>query len=196
VAGALGFHNVALGVASQRSRLGLMARTFPATNIQLVCFSTQAWCDSFETARKVRYLRPRHERGPLRRQVGCKELMKLRGVEVREAVCALHYCARFAEVTWKAFSVACLVLSSVGHVSRDAHQSGNGWVRSCFRNFGAPVAAPDARSILLGKDALGGGRIFFKGRLRFLDDADVISVRDQDVINAFPARTIRPRAMN
>jgi hypothetical protein len=45
----------------------------------------------------------------------------------------------------------------------------------------------------LGKDALGGGHIFFKVRLRFLDDADVKAVRDQDVVNVFPARTIRPR---
>jgi hypothetical protein len=54
----------------------------------------------------------------------------------------------------------------------------------------------NAWSILLCEDALGGSHILFKGRLRFLDDADVVAIRDQDVANAFPARTIRPRTVD
>ena len=54
----------------------------------------------------------------------------------------------------------------------------------------------NARSILLSKDALRGSHIFFKGRLRFLDDADVVAILDQNVVNAFPAGTICPGAVN
>jgi hypothetical protein len=54
----------------------------------------------------------------------------------------------------------------------------------------------NARSILLSKDALGGSNIIFKGCLWFLDDADVVAIFDKDVVNAFPAGTIRPGAVN
>ena len=50
----------------------------------------------------------------------------------------------------------------------------------------------NTRSILLSKDALRGSHIFFKGRLRFLDDADVVAILDKNVVNAFPAGTICP----
>jgi hypothetical protein len=52
----------------------------------------------------------------------------------------------------------------------------------------------DARTILQGKHALGSGDIFLKGRLRFLHDADVEAVLDQDVVNALPAGTVCPGA--
>jgi hypothetical protein len=58
------------------------------------------------------------------------------------------------------------------------------------------VRDQNARSTLLSKDALRGGHIFFKGRLRLLDDAYVIATLDKNVENAFPARTICPSAMN
>jgi hypothetical protein len=54
----------------------------------------------------------------------------------------------------------------------------------------------NAWSILLSKDALCGRDIFFKGRLRLLHDADVVAILDQNVVNAFPARTICPGAVN
>jgi hypothetical protein len=65
-----------------------------------------------------------HESRLLSRQVGCKVLMKLRGVEVSETVCRLLYRGRLAQVTWEALSVVSLVLSSVCHVDRDVHQAG------------------------------------------------------------------------
>ena len=54
----------------------------------------------------------------------------------------------------------------------------------------------NARSILLSQEALRGSHIFFKGRFRLLDDADVVAILDKDVVNAFPARTICPGAVN
>src|SRR6266478_6603681 len=45
--------------------------------------------------------------------------------EVRETVCRLLYRTRLAEVTWEALSVVRLVLSSVWHVGRDVHQTGD-----------------------------------------------------------------------
>jgi hypothetical protein len=54
----------------------------------------------------------------------------------------------------------------------------------------------NAWSILLREDALGGSHIFFERRLGLLDDADVVAILDQDVVNAFPARTIRPRTVD
>jgi len=58
------------------------------------------------------------------------------------------------------------------------------------------VSDKNARSILLSKDALGRGDIFFKGRLRLLDDADVVAILNKNVVNAFPAGTIGPGTVN
>src|SRR6185369_13370920 len=78
--------------------------------------SPRRCCDnSFEIVGGVEHLRSRHENGLLSRQVGCEILMKLRGVEVSETVCRRLYRARFAEVTWKAFSIVGLVLSRIWH---------------------------------------------------------------------------------
>src|SRR5258705_3632785 len=99
--------------------------------------------DRFEIVSKVEHLRSRHESGLLSRQVGCEVLMKLRRVEVSEAVSRLLYCCRLAEVTWKAFSVVSLILSSIWHVGRDVHQTGNRWVRPGFSNYGSPIAMSD-----------------------------------------------------
>ena len=54
----------------------------------------------------------------------------------------------------------------------------------------------NARSILLSDDALRRSDIFFKGRLRLLDDADVVAILDENVVNAFPAGTIGPGTVN
>jgi hypothetical protein len=69
--------------------------------------------------------------------------MKLRGVEVSETVCRLLHRTRLAEVTREALSVVGLVLSSVWHVRRDVHQTGNRWIRARFRNYGSPIAVSD-----------------------------------------------------
>jgi hypothetical protein len=58
------------------------------------------------------------------------------------------------------------------------------------------VGDKNARSILLSKDALCGSHIFFKGRLRLLDDADVVAILDENVVHALPARTICPGTVN
>jgi hypothetical protein len=67
-----------------------------------------------------------------------------------------------------------------------------------FGNNGSPIAVSDknTRSILLSKDALGGSHIILKGRLRLLNDADVIAILHKNVVNALPAGTIRPSAVN
>src|ERR1700682_3044045 len=100
--------------------------------------------------------------------------MKLRGVEVSETVCRLLNRSRLAEVTGEALSVVSLILASIWHVGRDIHQSGNRWIRPGFSNYGSPITVSDknARSILLSEDSLRGSHIFFKGRLRLLDDAN------------------------
>ena len=54
----------------------------------------------------------------------------------------------------------------------------------------------DARPILLSQDALRRSHIFFKGRLRLLDNADVVAILNQNVINAFPTGTICPGTVN
>src|SRR4029077_660047 len=120
--------------------------------------------------------RSRHESGLLRRQVGCEVLMKLRRVEVSETVCCLLYRSRLAEIDWEALPVLSLILSSIWHVGRDVHQTGNRWMCPRFSNYGATITMSDknARSVLLIKDALRGSHIFFKGRLRLLNDADVV----------------------
>src|SRR5713101_7419465 len=154
--------------------------------------------NGFEIVSCVEHLRSRHEGGLLSRQVGCEVLVKLRGVEVGETVCRLLYRSRLAEVTWEALSVVSLILSRVWHVSRDVHQAGNRWIRARFGNYGSPVAVRDknARPILLSEDALRGRHVFFKGRLRLLGDADVVSILDKDFVHAFPARTIYPGPVN
>jgi len=54
----------------------------------------------------------------------------------------------------------------------------------------------NAWSILQSEGALGGGDVVFKGGFRLLDDADVVAVFDEDVVDALPARTIRPSAVD
>ena len=54
----------------------------------------------------------------------------------------------------------------------------------------------NAWSVLLSKDALCGRDIVFKGRLRLLDDADVVAILNKNVVNAFPAGTICPGTVN
>src|SRR5258708_28612281 len=154
--------------------------------------------DRFEIVRKVEYLRSRHETGLLGRQVSCEVLMKLRGVEVRETVRCLLYCTRLAEVAWEALAVVRLVLSSVGHVGSHVHQSGDRRICARFRAYGSPIAVRDknARSVLKSKGAFGGSHIVFKRSFRFLDDADVVAILDQDVVNTLPAGAIRPGTVN
>src|SRR6266550_9616357 len=124
--------------------------------------------------------------------------MKLRGVEVSETVCRFLYRSRLAEVTWETFSIVSLILSSVWHVGRNVDKSGNRWIGSGFGNYGSSIAVSDqnAGSILLSEHPLRSSDIFFKGGLRFLNDADVISILDENVVNPFPAGTICPGTVN
>src|SRR6202035_4088299 len=71
--------------------------------------------DCLEIVSCVEHLRSRHERGLLSGQVSCEVLVKLRGIEVSETVRGLLYRGRFAEVTGEAFSLVCLILSSIWH---------------------------------------------------------------------------------
>src|SRR5882757_3545062 len=81
--------------------------------------------DCFEIVSCVGYLRSRHESRLLSSEVGGEVLMKLRRIEVSEPVCGLLYCGRLAEVAWEALSVVGLILSGIGHVGRDVHQTGD-----------------------------------------------------------------------
>jgi hypothetical protein len=58
------------------------------------------------------------------------------------------------------------------------------------------VRDKNARSVLKSEGAFGGSHIVFKRSFRFLDDTDVVAVFDEDVVNAFPAGTIRPGTVN
>jgi hypothetical protein len=58
------------------------------------------------------------------------------------------------------------------------------------------VGDKDARSVLQCEDPLHRGHIILEGRLRLLDDADVEAIRDKNVVDAFPARTVRPGPVN
>src|ERR1700735_3920676 len=124
--------------------------------------------------------------------------MKLGGIEVREAICRLLYRTRLAEVTREALSVVRFVLSSVRHVRCNIHQSGNRWIRARFCDYGSPIAVrdKDARSVLQCEDTLHSSHIILEGRLRLLDDADVEAILDKDVVDAPPAGTVRPGAVD
>src|SRR5712671_5057769 len=115
--------------------------------------------------------------------------MKLCGVEVSETVCRLFYRARFAEVTWEAFSVVSLILPRIWHVGRDVDQSGNRWIRSRFGDYGAAITVShqNASSILQSEDALRRRHIFFERCLRLLDDTYRVTILDENIVNAFPA---------
>jgi len=54
------------------------------------------------------------------------------------------------------------------------------------------VRDKDARSVLQCEDTLYGGHIILEGCLRFLDDGDVRAISDKVVVNATPARAVRP----
>src|ERR1700733_9341568 len=100
--------------------------------------------------------------------------MKLRRVDIGEAVGRFLDRTGLAEVTRKALTVLRLFLSGIRHVRCNVHQSGNRRIRSRFRNYGSPITMTDqnARSILLSEDALRGSHILIKGRLGLLHDAD------------------------
>src|ERR1700722_8281196 len=104
--------------------------------------------------------------------------MKLRRVDICEPVGRFLYGARFGEVAREALSGLLLFLASVWHVCRHVHQSGNRWIRASFRDYGSSIAVrdKDARAGLQCEDTLHCGHIVLEGRLRFLDDADVVAV--------------------
>jgi hypothetical protein len=54
----------------------------------------------------------------------------------------------------------------------------------------------NTRPILLSEDALGGSHVVCKRSFRLLDDADVVAILDKNVVDASPAGTIGPRAVN
>jgi hypothetical protein len=58
------------------------------------------------------------------------------------------------------------------------------------------VTDKNARCILHSKNSLRGSNVVVEGGFRFLDDADVVAILDQDVVNALSARTIRPGTVN
>jgi hypothetical protein len=58
------------------------------------------------------------------------------------------------------------------------------------------VRDENARSILLSNNPFGRGDIFFEGRLRLLDDADIVTILNENVVNAFPAGTIGSGTVN
>src|SRR6202007_3171219 len=117
----------------------------------------------------------RHQSGLLHRKIGCKVLMELGGIEVRETICCLLYRTRLAEVTREALSVVRFVLSSVWHVRCNVHQSHNRWICARLRNYGSTIAVrdKDARSVLQCENTLHGGHIVLEGRRRVLDAPDL-----------------------
>jgi hypothetical protein len=58
-------------------------------------------------------------------KIGCKVLMKLRGVEVRETVCGLLYGTRLGEIAREALPVVSFVFPGVWHVRCHVNQSDN-----------------------------------------------------------------------
>jgi hypothetical protein len=54
----------------------------------------------------------------------------------------------------------------------------------------------NAGSILKSKDALGSIDIFLERRLGLLHDADVVTILDKNVVDAFPAGTVGPGTVN
>src|SRR4029077_6050151 len=106
--------------------------------------------------------------------------MKLRGIEVSETVCGLFNCGRLAEVTGKAFPVVSFILPCIWHVGCDIYQTDKWCSRPGFSNDRSAITMShkNAWAILLCEDALRGSHIFFKGCLRLLDDAHVVSILD------------------
>jgi hypothetical protein len=58
------------------------------------------------------------------------------------------------------------------------------------------VPDKDARSVLHCEDTFHGSYIVLEGRLWLLDDADLVAILDKNVVDAFPARTVCPGAVN
>ena len=94
--------------------------------------------DRFEIHSCIEYLGSRHKGDLLNRHIGCKESMKLRGVEKSEPICRRLHLGKFVEITWEERSVLMFTLSRIGHVGSDVHQTDNGWIGSRFGNDGSP----------------------------------------------------------
>gem|GEM_PF-2837632 len=72
------------------------------------------------------------------------------------------------------------------------------WIHPSFGNYGSPITVSDknARSVLKSEGPLGSSHVFFKRRLRLLNDAHVVAILQKNVVNAFPAGTICPGTVN
>jgi len=97
----------------------------------------------------------------------------------------------------KRFPVFRLFLSYIRHVGGDVDQANDGWVISCFRDYGTTIAMSNkkARSVLQSYNAFGGGDVILEGRFRLLNHAYIEMVLNKNVINLFPARAICPGAV-
>jgi hypothetical protein len=79
-------------------------------------------------------------------------------------------------------------------VSSDVHQAGDRRIRPRFGNDRSSIAVSDknTQTILESNDALRGGNVFLERRQRLFYDADVKAIFEENVVDAFPSRTICP----
>src|SRR5436190_23902864 len=105
-----------------------------------------------------------------------------------EACRRLLYRGTFTKITWDPLSNVGLMLSRVRHVGRDVYQTNDRWICSRFGDDGAAITVShkNAWPILQSEDALRRRHIFFEGRLRLLNDTYLVTILDQNVVNAFP----------
>jgi hypothetical protein len=83
-------------------------------------------------------------------------------------------------------------------VGRDVNQCHNFGIVRSFGDYRSAIAVSyyNARSVLLSDHALRRSHVFFEGRLWLLNDADLVAIFDENVVNAFPALAICPGTMN
>src|SRR6266436_494121 len=151
-----------------------------------------------EHARRRQHLGVRLELGLLRRQVGREGFREGDRIEIRVAVRCFLDRVRLARGTRKALSVRCLGLTRVRCVRRDKDEPDDMRVGSGLRNDGATIAVcdQDARAWLQVDDPLGRGHIVLQRGQWLLNEADVIAVPYEDLVDRLPTGAINPGTVN
>src|SRR6202008_4542690 len=132
-----------------------------------------------------------HERSFFRVHVGCERSGKLRPVEEQKSVLREQY-RRYRRAGRRVLNKRSHRLAFVWSEGSDVYEGGNLWMVSGFSDYRSPVrmANENCRSILRCKSSLGNCYVVLQRYCRILDDAHIVAVSLQDLIDALPASAI------
>src|SRR6266849_1297947 len=138
-----------------------------------------------------------HKRGFFWVHVGCERGWKLRLVEEQKAVLRGQY-RRCGRAGRRIFNKRPHRLALVWSKGSDVYEGGNLWMVPGFRDYRSPVgmANENCRSVLRCKNSFGNRDIVLQRYRRVLDDAHLVAVPLQDLVDALHARAVDKATMD